>query len=68
MSEPHTCSHVFEKNVQHVHISGTPTAPTGDVRSNAAGKYVCACGAWKLGEPQHQVEHLPADDSEGGGI
>lgn len=64
MDEPHTCAHVFEKNVQHVHVT-----PKLTMTVSLAGKYKCAaCGDCRLGEPQHQVQHLPPDDSEGGGL
>ena len=68
MSKAHVCQFVFEKNVTHVHVSGTPVDPTGAVAANIAGKYTCICGAFELGAAQRPptVEHLPADDSEGG--
>ena len=68
MSEVHVCQFVFVKNVTHVHVSGTPVATEHAVTANIAGQYTCSCGAFELGAAQHPptVEHLPADDSEGG--
>lgn len=68
MSGAHVCAFAFEKNVTHVHVSGTPVEPTGPVSANFAGKYTCSCGAFELGQPVPQVQHLPADDTEGGAI
>ena len=53
MSKAHVCQFVFEKNVTHVHVSGTPVDPTGAVAANIAGKYTCSCGAFELGAAQH---------------
>lgn len=71
MSEAHVCKFVFEKNVTHVHVSGTPEQSTGPVKANVAGKYTCSCGAFELGAPvapPPHVQHVPADDTEGGEI
>lgn len=71
MTEAHVCNFVFEKNVTHVHVSGTPEQPDGPVKANIAGKYTCSCGAFELGvpvAPPPHVQHVPADDTEGGEI
>lgn len=68
MTEAHVCNFVFEKNVTHVHISGTPAEPTGPVSANQTSKYTCSCGAFELGQHVPQVQHVPADDTEGGEI
>ena len=68
MSEAHVCAFEFEKNVTHVHIKH---AAPGDQQAAArqAGKYTCSCGAFELGAPvapPPHVQHVPADDTEGG--
>ncbi len=71
MSEVHVCQFVFVKNVTHVHVSGTPVATEHAVTANIAGQYTCSCGAFELGAPvaaTPKIQHLPADDSEGGKI
>lgn len=70
MSEAHVCDFVFEKNVMHIHIKhAAPGAQQAMHRQ--AGKYTCSCGAFELGAPvapPPQVQHVPADDTEGGEI
>lgn len=71
MSGAHVCEFVFEKNVTHVHVSGTPEQSTGPVKANVAGKYTCSCGAFELRDPVEaapQVQHVPSDDTEGSEI
>ncbi len=70
MSEDHTCNLVFEKNVTHVHIHHTQPEQQ-QAAARQAGKYTCSCSAFELGAPvapPPQVQHVPADDTEGGEI
>lgn len=52
MSEAHTCAHVFEKNVLHIHVQ--PAAPDAQQATHRqAGKYTCSCGDFQLRDPNY---------------